>query len=122
MEEEKEKQEFITDYFMQLFTSNENGDYQELLESVPTRVSREMNDDLMKEFTAEEIKMALDAIGDLKAPSSDGLPSVFYKQFWDLVGDQVTKEVMEVLNGGPMPERWNETVIALIPKVQNLRR
>lgn len=119
MEEEKEKQEFITDYFMQLFTSNENGDYQELLESVPTRVSREMNDDLMKEFTAEEIKMALDAIGDLKAPSSDGLPSVFYKQFWDLVGDQVTKEVMEVLNGGPMPERWNETVIALIPKVQN---
>lgn len=29
------------------------------------------------------------------------------------------QEVLDVLNGGPMPEGWNETTIVLIPKVNN---
>lgn len=28
-------------------------------------------------------------------------------------------EVLDVLNGRPMPEGWNDTVIVLIPKVRN---
>jgi hypothetical protein len=36
---------------------------------------------LMVEFTAEEIKGALDAIGDLKAPRPDGMPAVFFKKY-----------------------------------------
>jgi hypothetical protein len=39
-----------------------------------------MNEHLLKEFTCEEIKQALDSIGDLKAPGLDGM-SVFYKNF-----------------------------------------
>jgi hypothetical protein len=39
-----------------------------------------MNEHLLKEFTCEEIKQALDSIGDLKAPGLDGMP-VFYKNF-----------------------------------------
>jgi hypothetical protein len=119
VEDEVEKQAFITNHFMQLFTSNGNVDSSLLLEAVPPRVIAEMNAMLLKEVTREEIKEALDAIGDLKAPGPDGMLSVFYKRFWDVVGDQVTKEVTEVLNGGAMPERWNDTVIALIPKVNN---
>jgi hypothetical protein len=72
----------------------------------------------MAEFTEEEVKNALESIGDLKAPGPDGLPSVFYKNFWDVVGEQLTREVLHVLNGGGMPEGWNETTIALIPKVE----
>jgi hypothetical protein len=30
----------------------------------------------------------------------------------------VTSEVLEVLAGGDIPEGWNDTIIALIPKVQ----
>lgn len=77
-----------------------------------------MNSDLVREFTPEEVKSALEAIGDLKAPSPDGMPAVFYKRFWDTVGPQVTQEVLGVLNGGAMPDRWNDTAIALIPKVR----
>jgi hypothetical protein len=59
-----------------------------------------------------------DSISDLKAPGPDGLPSVFYKNFWDVVGEKLTHEVRHMLNGGQIPERWNETTIALIPKVE----
>ena len=48
----------------------------------------------------EEIKDALDAIGDLKAPGLDGMPAIFFKQYWDVVGEQLTKEVITVLRGG----------------------
>jgi hypothetical protein len=41
---------------MQLFTSNVNGDAQHLLDVVQTRVTPEMNLQLMVDFTEEEIK------------------------------------------------------------------
>jgi hypothetical protein len=44
------------------------------------------------------------------------MPSIFYKKFWSVIGDQVKKEVLAVLNGGPIPEGWNDTIIVLIPK------
>jgi hypothetical protein len=43
---------------------------------------------------------------------------LFYKKFWDVVGEKVTDEVLNVLNGGPMPLDWNETCIVLIPKTK----
>jgi hypothetical protein len=78
-----------------------------------------MNENLVKEFTREEVRVALDSIGDLKAPGPDGMPSIFYKNFWETVGDRVVQEVLEVLKRGPMPEGWNEMTIVLIPKVSN---
>lgn len=84
-----------------------------------TKVTPAMNEGLLKEFTDEEIKQGLDGIGDLKAPRQDGMPALFYKKFWTTVGEDVTREVKHFLNGGPMPESWNDTVVVLIPKVQN---
>ena len=75
------------------------------------------NDILLKEFSDEEIKQGLDSIGNLKAPGHDGMPAIFYKAFWETIGDDVTKEVRNFLEGGPMPESWNDTVVVLIPKV-----
>jgi hypothetical protein len=88
MEGEVEKKDFITNYFMQLFTSNVNGDIQQLLRAVQTRVTPEMNEQLMSDFVEEEIKEALDSIGDLKAPGPDGMAAIFYKRFWDVVGEK----------------------------------
>lgn len=92
------------------------------LDAVVPMVMDEMNEWLCWPFLAEEVKAALDSIRDLKAPSPDGLPSIFYKQCWDLVGNKVTHEVLEVLAGGDILEGWNDTTIALIPKVQNPER
>ena len=45
------------------------------------------------------------------------MSAIFYKKFWDIIGDQIVMEVLGVLNGGPVPSEWNETTIVLIPKV-----
>lgn len=79
-----------------------------------------MNDTLLQEFTATEVKVALDSIGDLKAPGPDGMPAVFYKRFWENVGDQVKEEALQVLNRGQFPPGWNDTPIVFIPKVMKL--
>jgi hypothetical protein len=119
MEGEEEERAFIANYFSLLFRSNGGHISQQLLNVVDSRVSPDMNASLMRVFTGEEVKVALDSIGDLKASGPDGMPSIFYKNFWDIVGDKVVHEVLGVLNGGPMPEEWNDTNIILIPKVPN---
>mgnify|MGYP003703038305 CR=1 FL=1 len=82
------------------------------------RVSQAMNDRLLSNFTREEVKKALHHIGDLKAPGPDGMPALFFKEFWDAIGEKVVNEVLRFLNGGDMPQGWNETDIILIPKVK----
>ena len=92
---------------------------EELLLQIPPKVSEEMNNSLIRPFMAEDVKGGLDAIGDFKAPGSDGMTTLFYKKFWETVDEYITKEVLQFLNGGILPHDWNKTVIVLIPKVLN---
>lgn len=88
---EEEKKVFISNYFSQLFRSNvvNGGEHlQLLLAAVQPAVTPEMNTLLTAEVSDDEIKKALDAIGDLKAPGPDGMPAVFFKKYWDIVGEQ----------------------------------
>jgi hypothetical protein len=103
--DEEEKKGFIANYFLQLFRMSVEGSgehLQQLLATVRPTITVEVNTMLTAEFTAEEIKGALDTIGDLKAPRPDGMMVVFFKKYWDVVGEQLTKEVMRVLRGGCM--------------------
>lgn len=54
-----------------------------------------MNNMLLGEFTREEVVAALKSIGSLKAPGPDGLPAAFYKEYWDIVGEEVVSKVFE---------------------------
>jgi hypothetical protein len=118
VEEEEAMKEVVTNYFVNLFSSHAGTRIEELMGHIDPRVTQQMNELLCKEFTVKEVEEALHNIGDLKAPGPDGMPSIFYKKFWSLVGEKVTQEVLNVLNGGPMPENWNETCVVLIPKVK----
>lgn len=122
VEREEEIGPFITNHYKSLFTSSAGPVNDDLLCHVPETVTGDMNDSLTRVFLAEEVKEALDSIGDLKAPGPDGMPAIFYKRFWEMVGPKIQSEVLAVLNGGPMPEGWNETTIVLIPKVKNPER
>lgn len=81
-----------------------------------------MNESLMEAFTHEEIKQAMDNIGDLTASGPDGMLVLFYKKFWDMVSEKVIQEVSQVLQGGAIPDGWNETTVVLILKVMNTER
>jgi hypothetical protein len=119
VEEEEAMKEVVTNYFINLFTSNAGMGMEAILDHIDSRVNPAMNELLCKEFTTKEVEEALESIGDLKAPGLDGMPSIFYKKCWDIVGEKITAEVLNVLNGGPMPEGWNDTSVVLIPKVKN---
>lgn len=101
--------------------SSAGSHYEEVLQLHP-RITQEMNADLTEEFSDDEIKRALDDIGDLKAPGPDGMPSLFYKQFWNVVGNDVIREVRMFLQGGERSAGWNETTVVLIPKVPQPER
>ena len=116
MENEVEKRTFITNYFSQLFRSSGNQNSQRLLECVENKVTSDTNNKLLEEFTREEVVAALKSIGNLKAPGPDGLPALFYKEYWDIVGEEVVTQVLKVLCGSPMPDKWNNTTIVFIPK------
>jgi hypothetical protein len=82
--EEEDKRVFITDYFLQLFSTSVEpaGEHlQQLLSAVQPTVSPAMNTALTKEFTSEEVKAALENIGDLKAPGPNGMPAIFFKKY-----------------------------------------
>jgi hypothetical protein len=112
----------ITNYFSSLFTPMTGSANTDMLHMIQPRVTHQMNEILCAEFTADEIKKALDSIGDLKAPGADGMLALFYKKYWHLVGDKVVHEVLHVLQGGCIPDGWNDTIVVLIPKVQNPER
>ena len=77
------KKELITNYFLPLFSSSVapgRERLQQLLDAVQPSVTPEMNDLLVDDFTPEEVKSALDAIGDLKAQGPDGMPGCFLQE------------------------------------------
>jgi len=109
----------VQSYFESLYTSEVNQLRLEDLADVGRQVSNEMNNELMAPFTREEVKAALFSIGDLKAPGPDGLHAIFFKRFWNMLGEDLENEVLQAVNSATIPEGWNETTIVLIPKVEN---
>ena len=71
----------VQNYFTQLFQSEIHEIDDSVLDAVELKVTANMNRGLLAQFTPEEVKKALFAIGDLKAPGPDGLHAIFYKRF-----------------------------------------
>ena len=57
-----------------------------------------MNDDLMKPYSEEEVKKALFSMGDMKAPGSNGLHALFFNKCWNILGDELSSEVLNAIN------------------------
>ena len=55
----------------------------------------------------------------LKALGPDGFPILFYKEYWAIVGESVTRVVTSFFQAGRMPVEVNNSFIVLIPKSQS---
>lgn len=49
----------------------------------------------------------------------DGLHAIFYQKFWDVVGNDMTRFVNNIICGRISPRNVNMTNVALISKVKN---
>ena len=89
------------------------------MSSITTRVSLDMNEELLVDFKAKGVWYALKQMHLRKAPEPDGMSSIFFKHYWNIVGPEVVNCVLSSLNSSRMPCRLNETYICLIPKVKS---
>jgi hypothetical protein len=93
----------------------------EVLDSVPVKVTTNMNMMLDAPFVVEEVKNALFEMYPTKAPGPDGFPAHFFQRNWELCEEEVTKAVLRILSGEESPEVVNKTFIVMIPKVASLK-
>jgi hypothetical protein len=124
MREWKEKKEIpkvFMEFYQKLFSTEGTLGVEECLESLEQRVSPTMNEALLKEFTMEEIDIALSQMHPLKSPSSDGFSMCFYQHSWDLVLLEVGKAVLDFVNFGIFDCSLNTTHIVIIPKIKTPR-
>ena len=57
-------------------------------------VTDEMNAILSQDFMEWEAEAAIKQMAPLKAPDLDGMPYLFYQNYWSLVGDDVSKTIL----------------------------
>lgn len=53
----------------------------------------------------------------LKSPAPNSILSTFMQKQWDVCGEDMSWAALNVLQGGYMVKKTNQTLIALIPKV-----
>ncbi|KAB2621987.1 hypothetical protein D8674_024169 [Pyrus ussuriensis x Pyrus communis] len=82
-------------------------------------VSAKMNEALTAPVTEDEIKEAAGNMGGLKAPGPDGFQGIFYQTYWEIVKEDVSALVRELLQDVAGSSLINQTHIVLIPKVPN---
>ena len=104
-------------YFGSLFTTSNPCRISEVTDSIPTRVTDEINQGLIVAFTKEEMVTALKQMHPTKAPSPDGMSAIFFQKYRDVVGDDITCMVLNVLNSDMSIADINRTNITLIPKI-----
>ena len=62
---------------------------------------------------------ALQQMHPTKAPVPDGMSTIFFQKYWDIVGNDITCMVLNVLNSSMSMVEINRTNIALVPKTRN---
>jgi hypothetical protein len=88
-------------------------------ESVPTKVTKGMNQVFIRPITLEEVKEVFMALPQGKAPHIDGIPTKFLKENLDATSKDIWKAITKMLDSENMPMGLNISLIILIPKIEN---
>ncbi|XP_071680193.1 uncharacterized protein [Lolium perenne] len=115
-DDQEEIKRMVQQFYGELFTSEPTVSMDAVLDSIPSKVSTEMNADLTKEYTNEEIKSALFQMGPTKAPGPDGFPALFYQTHWKFLEAELCQAIRSFLHGGSLPDGFCDSVIVMIPK------
>ncbi|BFG15830.1 hypothetical protein CerSpe_021040 [Prunus speciosa] len=93
------------------------GDYALLPQLFPNLEEAQL-EGLSCPVSIEEIKNSVFAIGRLKTPGPYGFPAKFYQDYWGVCSDDIISFVQDCFNTASLPDNLNETLIALVPKVE----
>ncbi|KAI5350805.1 hypothetical protein L3X38_003696 [Prunus dulcis] len=108
----------IVNYFQGLFGETGLVDDYRLLPHFFPRLADSDLEGLSCEVTDDEVKNSMFAIGGLKTPGPDGFPALFYQKCWGMCSADIIALVKDCVLTASLPESINETLIALVPKVE----
>ena len=106
-------------FYWSLFSSSHPSipnDLDDLISPCLSDKDREM---LVTIPSLEEIRKVLFSMGSNKAPDPDGMSTLFYKFYWNVIGGEVVGAVSSFFIRGFMLKELNHFFIALIPKKNN---
>ena len=106
-------------YFESLFTTSHPSRIAEVTDTIPTRVANEMNQRLISTFTRDEMEAVLKQMHPTKALGLDSMSTIFFQKYWDVVRNDITCMVLNVLNSNMSIADINRTKITLIPKISS---
>ena len=112
-------------YFESLFTEHSQGGSPEevqVLSCIPALVTEDMNQQLMRDISIEELEGVVFNMKKGKAPRPDGFPVEFYQEFWDIIKFDLLAVVQESQHNKQMLRALNATFLALIPKQEGADR
>ena len=69
------------DYFTKIYTSCSTNRIEEVINTIPTWVTDDMNAELTKTFSSEEVQRALHQIHPTKSPGPDGMSAIFFQRY-----------------------------------------
>ncbi|CAL8164318.1 unnamed protein product [Prunus armeniaca] len=108
----------IVNYFQGLFGDTGLVDDYRLLPHLFPRLADMDLEGLSCEVTNDEVKNSPFAIWGLKTPGPDGFPALFYQKCWGMGSVDIIALVNDCFLTASLPENINETLIALVPKVE----
>ncbi|GLT29812.1 hypothetical protein SLA2020_046560 [Shorea laevis] len=111
----------ILQHFQDLYHTSLSHSFQDSFDSISRgpKINDSSWGDLVLPPTNAEIWFAIKSMKPWKAPGPDGLHAAFFQQYWDSINPKLCNEIRLVFSSGTMPESWNNSLICLIPKVQN---
>ncbi|MCI02468.1 RNA-directed DNA polymerase (Reverse transcriptase) [Trifolium medium] len=102
-------------FFKELFCSNQpvvNSNGEEDVATLDENAIAE----LVKPVSKKEVHDVLMSMKSYKAPGPDGFQPIFFKLFWDVIGDDIWKFVQSAFEHGEYDPKVCETIIVLLPK------
>ncbi|GAU40809.1 hypothetical protein TSUD_397930 [Trifolium subterraneum] len=105
-------EQIMVEHFQTLFIKQNTNNTIETVQVIKGRISPDMHKILSEVFTQDEVFQAIMDMKALAAPGPDGLPALFYHNYWDIVGRDITNMVLHVLNDNGDPNH-------LVPKISH---
>ena len=110
-----------TEYYEKLLTPEPEGMQTEacrlqIWSRIFPKVTKDMKAKLRADLSTEELVSAIKDLPHNSFPGEDGLPPIFFLEYWDLVKDPLCAAFQEIIDTGVMPAYLSSGMIFLIPK------
>jgi hypothetical protein len=112
-------QEEAVSFFTNLFSLDVQVSRNYIMENATPTISGESKMELLLPVSFDEVRRVVMAMHPFKALGSDGFEAFFYKQYWPIVGRDLYQLVSTAFHDGHADPTLLETLLVLIPKVDN---